>query len=279
MRRFRAYLRVLQALARNSLVRDMTFRFNFLTEVAASALWTLMHLAFWLLLFGWTPSIGVDTGWGRHEFFVFIATMLMVQSLMQTFFLPNAEMFAEQVRSGELDLLLTRPIDTQFLTSLARIQWASLSNFIAGMILLGVSLPRLAAPPPPVAILLYPFYLICGVAILYGIMLTLASTAVWMGRNSTLLDSWFCIMNFTRYPSDIFAGSTVGRTIQFVLTFLLPVLLAINVPARILVRPLTPHSPSDALMPTAALVAAVGSLWLSRRIFYAALNAYRSASS
>ncbi|MDD3469430.1 MAG: ABC-2 family transporter protein [Thermoguttaceae bacterium] len=278
MREIQTYLRVLITFARNSLVRDMTFRANFLIELVASVSWMFMHLAFWLLVFHYTPSIGVGTGWGRYEFFLFIATTLLIQSLTQTFFLSNADTFTELVRSGDLDMLLVKPLDTQFLISFRQVKWASLGNFFLGLLLLWVSFTHIAIHPTIASFVLYPFYILCGVAIFYGMMISLAATSVWMGRNATLLDFWFYLTNFSRYPSEIFSGGAFGKGVRFVLTFLFPVLLVANVPARLIVKPLAPETPLEAAMPLIGLAVAILAVAISRRFFQYALRFYRSAS-
>ncbi len=55
-------------------------------------------------------------------------------------------------------------------------------------------------------IVLYPGYLLCGVAMMYSLMITLAATSVWLGQNQTLYDFWFYITNFSRYPMEIYRG-------------------------------------------------------------------------
>ena len=55
------YLRVFLTFAQNSLVREMTFRANFLIECFVSVVWTMMNLGFYLLVFQYTDSIGADT--------------------------------------------------------------------------------------------------------------------------------------------------------------------------------------------------------------------------
>ena len=52
--------------------------------------------------------------------------------------------------------------------------------------------------------MLYPIYVVCGVAIYYSLMIALAATSVWLGRNQTLFDFWFYITNFSRYPMEIY---------------------------------------------------------------------------
>ena len=278
------YLHVLLTFARNSLIRDMTFRANFLLESISSVAWTLMNLGFYLLVFHHTPSIGPESGWGKYEFFIFLATTWLINSLVQTFFMPNAQEFSELIRTGNLDFALLKPIDTQFLVTFQRMEWSSLVNVVAGLVLLSISLWNLTtrAEQPlvlnPIMIILYPLYILCGVAILYSLMIALASTSIWLGRNQSLYNFWFYITNFARYPMEIYRRGW-GMPLWGIFTFVIPVLVVVNVPARLLAQPLRPRAWWEWPLAGFALLATAGSLTVSRWIFQRALLSYRSASS
>ncbi len=261
--------------ARNSLVRDMTFRANFIIEVISALSWMSMYLGFYILIFEYTPSIGAGTGWGKYQFFAFLATTLFVNSIVEAFFMPNTEELSELIRSGGLDFALLKPIDTQFLVSLQRVDWSSLANFLFAACLLGYSLLKIGHVPGWPQLLLYPLYVGCGVGMLYSLMITLAATSIWLGRNQTLYDFWFYITNFSRYPREIYSG-TYGTPLNIAFTYILPVLLVVNVPAWLMVRPLNAEEWSLAVY---ALVATAACLALSRWVFGRALLSYRSASS
>jgi ABC-2 type transport system permease protein len=203
---------------------------------------------------------------------------LLINSLVQTLFMTNADELSDLIRTGSLDFILLRPMDAQFLVSLRRIDWSSLSNLAVGLALMVYSLVELRYVPGLVQIVLYPLYVACGVAIYYSLMITLASTTVWIGRNLTLLDFWFYITNFSRYPMEIYRGPW-GDPLRRMFTFAIPILIAVNVPARILIRPLDPQTPESWLLPLFALAAAAACLLASRRTFQQALASYRSASS
>ncbi len=275
------YLAVLWTFIRNSLVRDMSFRTNFLIECLASTSWIFMNVGFYLLIFQFTNQIGADSGWGKYEFFVFLATTMFVNSIVQAFFMPNAQEFSELIRTGGLDFALLKPIDTQFVISLQRVEWATLSNFVVGLAMLAFSLWKLATRPDhplhihPAAYFLYPFFIVCGVMILYSLMIALAATSIWLGRNQTLYNFWFYITNFSRYPMEIYDGPW-GTPLRSFFTFIIPVLIVVNVPARLLAKPLVK---SGFLLPLFALAATAASLWASRWVFCRALKGYRSASS
>lgn len=278
------YGKVFLTFARNSLVRDMTFRTNFFLQCVSSIGWTLMNVGFYLMLFQYTPSIGQDSGWDQEKFFLFIATTWFINSIVQAFFMPNAEEFSELIRTGGLDFALLKPIDTQFLVSFRRIDWSSLSNFLAGLVIAAVSLYQLAnrevdpMVPSAVSLVLYVFFIGCGVAIMYSLMICLSATSIWLGRNQTLYNFWFYITNFSRYPMEIYNHGW-GTPLYGFFTFVIPVLLVVNVPARLLARPISPRTSEEWLLVGWAFAATVLSLITSRWVFRKALLSYRSASS
>jgi len=271
----RRYLGIFLTFARACLVRDMTFRANFLLECVTSLGWMSMNLAFYLLVFTFTPEIGRGTGWTREPFFAFVATGLIVNSIVQAFFMPSAEELTEMVRSGGLDSVLVQPLDAQFLLSLHRVEYSSLANGLVGVGLLGWAVSRFTEPPPAIAWLLYPLLVACGVAILYALIIMLAAATILLGRNQSLYDFWFYLTNFSRYPAEIYAGPW-GGPIRMICTFVIPILLVVNVPARVIAQPFS--AGSWTLVGGAVLAAAV-MLVVSRLVFQAALAKYRSASS
>ncbi|NMC20814.1 MAG: ABC transporter permease [Thermogutta sp.] len=278
MPRFARSWAVFLTFARNSLIRDMTFRANFLLELASSLSWVFMNLGFYLLIFSYTPSIGAGTGWGKWEFFAFVGTGLIINSLTGMFFMTNGEEFGEMIRTGTLDFALLKPIDTQFLVSLQRVEWSGVGNLLVGIALVLVSATYLKAPLGVLPAALYGLFVLCGVVILYSLLFSFAAMSVWLGRNTSLLDFWFYIVSFSRYPMEIYQGP-LGRPIRRFFSFVLPVLVAVNVPARVLVRPLYPQAANDRLFALTAPIAAIASFAVCRWVFVAALRSYRSASS
>jgi len=269
------YLSILGTFVRACLVRDMTFRANFLLECLTSLGWMSMNLAFYLLIFTFTPEIGRGTGWTREPFFAFVATGLIINSIVQALFMPSAEELTEMVRTGGLDAVLVKPLDAQFLLSLHRFDFSALANGIVGLVLLAWAVSRFDAPPPPVAWAIYPLLILCGVAILYALVIMLAAATILMGRNQSLYDFWFYLTNFSRYPAEIYAGPW-GGPLRALCTFVIPILLVVNVPARVIAQPFR----SEIWGPVAGMVgAALAALAVSRIVFQRSLARYRSASS
>jgi ABC-2 type transport system permease protein len=99
------------------------------------------------------------------------------------------------------------------------------------------------------------------------------SASVWLMRNQSLYEMWWLLTTLMRYPREIFKGDW-ARPAGFVFSFLIPIMLVTNVPARVMVKALEPW-----WLSWYALAAAVIVLWVSRRVFRAALQHYRSAGS
>jgi len=272
-----SYLRVFLTFARNSLVRDMMFPANFIIETISSFGWVMMNIGFYLLIFEYTDQIGAgDSAWDKYQFFVFISTSMFINSIVQMLFMTNADEFSELIRTGGLDFALLKPIDTQFLVSLRRIEWASLANFVVAAALMAYALPRVEGNELTVwCVVLYLVYVVGGIGILYSLTIVLAAASVWLGRNTSIYDFWFYITTFSRYPMEIYQGP-VGNWLQRGFTFVLPILIVVNVPARMLAKPLRPEYAYLAIF---AIVATILSLAASRWVFQRSLLSYRSASS
>ena len=176
-----SYLKVFLTFARNSLVRDMSFRMNFVLQCLSSASWALMNFGLFKIIYRFTDSIGKGTGWGESEFFIFLGTIWIINSVIQTFVMANATEFSEMIRTGNLDFALLKPIDTQFLISFPRVNWAQLGNAVLGILVVIYYVRQLMADPEKnlqiglFTIISYLFFLLCGVLVMYSMMIVLVS--------------------------------------------------------------------------------------------------------
>jgi ABC-2 type transport system permease protein len=266
------YLRVLGMFFRNSLVRELSFRWNFVIEFITMGFWFTAQFVLFDIIYGNVKEIN---GWNRYEFFAFLATGMTINTIIEAFFMPNCANFSELIRTGNLDFALLKPIDTQFLVSFERLELGALSNLVLSLGLMTYAVTHLPQPPGVIQILMALAMMGVGVAFYYSLMIMLASTSIWMGRNQGLYDFWFYITVFARYPRNIYGGSLAGDMIRLTFSYAIPILLVVAVPAEIVVgKLLAPTSIS-----LVAITAAVAGLIVSRRVFTLALRSYRSASS
>ena len=97
------YLHLYYAFLRNSLLRDMSFRANFIIECISSMSWTVMMMGFYLLIFQYADQVA---GWEKWDFFAFLATSLIVNSFVGIIGRTPKSIRAAHVRDGLINTLL-----------------------------------------------------------------------------------------------------------------------------------------------------------------------------
>jgi ABC-2 type transport system permease protein len=264
------YLRLLLAFGRYGLTRELAFRGNFLVKITVEVLWLILLLVFYTTVFTKTSVIA---GWSEHEYLFFVGCYFALEGVMETFFMSNCSEFADLVRSGDLDFILLKPIDEQFLVSCRGIEWSSAPTVLMGSGVMATGLAKMGWTFDPLQGVLFVLLFACGVAIAYGFLLLLTSTSVWFMRNQSLWELWWLFTSLMRYPKEIFAGR-LAAPLGWFFTFIVPVLIVVNVPARVMAKRLF-----DPAWIAFTVLTAVVLLYVSRRIFRAALRRYRSASS
>ena len=88
-------------------------------------------------------SVAGINDWSRYEYFAFMATGMLVNAIIEAFFMPNCANFSELIRTGNLDFVLLKPIDTQFLISFEKINLAMLNQVVLASCLLGYSITKM----------------------------------------------------------------------------------------------------------------------------------------
>src|SRR6186713_466102 len=105
------YLQIYKLNVRNSIVREMSFKLNFLLWMVVELLWLMGQLAFIEVLYGQVDEIA---GWSKWQVVALVGSHQIISQVFQAFFYMNVANLPELVRTGRLDLLLTLPLDTQF---------------------------------------------------------------------------------------------------------------------------------------------------------------------
>ena len=270
------YRRVWATFFRNALVREMTFRGNFLINLVTRAFWFAAQITLFKIIY---DNVDFISGWTEPQYFAFMATGMLINAIIEAFFMPNCANFSELIRTGNLDFALLKPIDTQFLISCEKMELAMVNQIVLALSLLGYALYQIGEPVSFFQVVAYVTFLGVGVAFFYSLMIALASASVWMGRNQGLYDFWFYITVFARYPRSIYDGVDpdpleAGEILQSAFTFIIPILLVVTVPAELIAKSMDSWN-----YPAIALGTSLAGLVVSRLFFNFALKRYRSASS
>jgi len=265
--RMRRYFQIWGIMLRNSLIREMSFKANFILWLIVEILWFCGQIAFFGIIFGQVDRIG---DWSKWEVVLLLGTHQMIAQLFQAFFFVNVSNIPELVRTGKLDSLLVLPIDSQFAVSTKQFGLDSVVNAVLGGVVVVVALSKLQIVPRAEMVLLYFVAVGFGTTIHYSIMLSLAAVSFWIVRAQGLVYGYFNFLHIARYPDVIFP-----RLFRFIFGWIVPVIIVANIPARLLIKPL---SHPEMLMFHLVFAGSIA-FALSRMFWRFALRHYSSASS
>src|SRR6476469_1796138 len=145
MKGLRRYIEIYGIMLRNSLIREMSFKANFILWMLVEVLWFLGQIVFFSIIFGSVNRIG---DWSKWEVVLLVGTHQIIAQLFQAFFFVNVANVPELVRTGKLASLFVLLIDSQFAVSTKQFGLDSVVNAVLGGVVVRVALCKLQIEPP-----------------------------------------------------------------------------------------------------------------------------------
>lgn len=258
------YLRLYKAMFRASFIADLEYRANFLTRFVTDIFWYIAQIITFEVLFTHTNQIG---GWNLSQMRVFLGVVFIVDALYMIILSENLDQFSEKVRKGDLDLLLAKPINSQFMISLQKASTAAIGNLCIACSWFLYSLVQLH-DFQWIRLLWLIILIPCGLVAVYSMRFMMASTAVIFAKSENLQFIWYQIYRLGMRPDSIYVP-----WMKWLLLTALPVGVIASVPARALLEP-----PHYGLM-SWVIILTLLLLYGTNRFWRFALKFYSSASS
>lgn len=258
------YFIIFKAFVKASFIAELEFRLNFVMRIVNDIFWYAAHIFTFEVLFLHTNKIG---NWDVSQTRVFLGVLFIVDALYMVFLQENLDRFSEKVRKGELDLLLTKPINSQFMLSFQRIGIACLGNLIIAISWFIWSLSQL----PDISWTKALWILVlgpCGFIVLYGIRFCVSAMSLLFVRADSLQYVWYQLYKLGMRPDSIYRG-----WVKFAVLTIMPVALIASVPARAVL------DPPELWVYLWTMTAAPLMVWISSRFWKFCLSKYQSASS
>jgi ABC-2 type transport system permease protein len=258
------YFRLFWIFFRTNLIATLEYRINLVTQIFSDVAWYLGQILVFETLYSHTQNIGeFNHAQGR----VFLGILFVSNNLYNFLFASGLDHLGEMVRKGELDFLLTKPVNSQFMMSLGKISPLDLISGMISWAWLIWSLFQIPELNP-----LMPFWLIlivpCGSMIIYSIKFFFATTSFLFTRAENLSFMWYQFYKLGMRPDSIYAPA-----LRFVLLTIIPVGLFASLPARMIMEPFQPFYFFHLGSVTFLLFLGTGKFWKY------ALTKYTSASS
>ena len=258
------YGKIYAAFFRASLTADIEFRANFFTRILTDIFWYAAQIITFEALFTVTPKLG---DWSLEQTRVFLGLIFVVDAFYMIIFQENLDRINERVRMGQMDLILAKPINSQFMISCEKLNTAIFGNLLLALSWLFFSLYNLA-DFSWLRLIWLVFLIPAGVIVLYSTRFMFSSCAVIFTRAENLQYLWYQIYRLGMRPDSIYAP-----WLKYLVLTLLPMGIIASVPARFLLNP-----PNLGLFGWAIFMAFFV-LYLSNKFWRYALKQYSSASS
>ncbi len=263
---FKRYAKIYGALWKNSVVREMGFKSNFILWIFVELLWFGLQLSFIAVIYSHTDHIG---DWTKWQVVLLIGASHFIQQIFQAFFLVNCTQLSELIRTGKLDFMLLLPVNTRFLISLRQVDLGGFVNGLSGLAVMTYAAKQLHLVPGFASIIGFLLLCLAGILIHYSLMFLLATISFWTVRAQGIVWGYYNLFNISRMPDSAFHGF-----FKAFFTFAIPMLLVANVPAKLITQKL--QTPWEmALLFATALFCFV----LSELGWRFAMRHYTSASS
>src|ERR1700679_3967773 len=155
------YLEIYGIMLRNSVIREMNFKANFILWMAVELLWFAGQIIFIEVLFGFVDRIG---DWTKWEVVLLVGTHQLIGQIFQAFFYTNVANLPELVRTGKLDFMLLLPVDSQFAVSTRQFGMDNVVNALVGVGIVIFALAKMHHTPGALEVSMYIPAVAMGVA-------------------------------------------------------------------------------------------------------------------
>lgn len=259
------YIRLFREFFRACIVEEFEYRANLAANVLATVFWLGMSVLSVQLYFYRADEIG---GWSFYEVLALIGVFNAVHGFIEFFLQPNMSRLVAHIRTGTLDFVLTKPVDSQFYISFRHLVFWRLADIGLGLGITGFAVWRLGVNPGAAGLLRFVLLFIAAVSVVYALWMGMMILSFWAVKVDNLSHLFTSAFETARYPVTVYRGA-----VRLLLTYVFPVAFVTTVPAQAAIGQLGWKETGIALA-VAALF-----LLLSRVMWTYALRHYTSASS
>src|SRR6266545_3927649 len=256
--------RILAAFWRLNVAEELQYRANFVASVLGTVFNMATALLTLSLFFHHTTTLG---GWDYWEIVVLLGVFNALTGVIEAVLRPGIGQLAGEVRSGELDLVLVKPVDPQGFVSFRRLDIWRFTDVVLGLALAGYALFRLGRVPSVAQLAAFVLALGSAAVVVYAIWVLLMSLAFWFVSVENIAVLFDAVYEGARYPVSAYPGA-----LRFLFVYLIPIAWTTTIPASALTGRLGPG-----IAPVAAAVAAVAFI-VARLLWRTALRRYTGAS-
>lgn len=215
------YLRLYGYFVKNSIIAQMEFKANFIVAVCTELGFIFAKSLYIIVLFSAGLSIN---GLSPAQMLMFIGSYTLITGVMDAVYYPNIAAIPEYVRMANLDLYLTKPINSLFLVSFRKFDLGlGVPNVLAGIIMIVTSWKMCNVSLEFTTILGYILFTIIGCILTYPVLFIPVLLSFWTIKSDSLMDIIWALWDFNNMPMTIYS-----RIIKLTGVFVIPIFIITN---------------------------------------------------
>lgn len=258
------YIKIYNHLLNINLQVLFIYKANLINSIISTIVWGAMS---YLSIFLLTSKAHTVYGWSQNELLLLTALYNIIIGTFHTIFSRNFERFSRIIDHAEIDTLLVKPVDSQFLVSFWWFNYTGIVRIVTGIIFVIILSQWIHLNMSLINFIYFFILSFIGLVLMYSVWFIFSTLIIWYPRLSNLVDVLYQVNGVTRYPQEIFRNAGV-----FIVFFLFPLTLIITLPTKLLLGKIN-------LPDVLFLLLFTSILFLISRIFWKfALRSYTSAS-
>ncbi len=245
--------RVLKASWRINVQTELAYRSEAVIGIVMSIFWVLYEIASLGIIFSNTRTIG---GWGFGELIALTGVWKMMNSIMMAVVWPNTEKFNQGVRDGSLDFMFLQPVNSQLMVTINRLVIWRIADVVLALVTIGVGLALSTGLGSPLNVLWFVLLTITGCLIIYSLWIFLISLTFWFTKFDNSVTILHALLDSGRFPATVYP-----IWLRAIITFVIPIAIAMTVPLQALRGELTSLQALGFLALGVAIFVAASAVW------------------
>jgi ABC-2 type transport system permease protein len=222
--RFNHYWDVYKKFVSTSVSVETSFRTSFILLIFMDLFFFFSSVGSVSFIYDHVVQIGP---WQKNELLFFLTFMLMIDNLHMMIFSQSFWEFSFNIRTGQLDYVILKPMNTIFSVFFRHFRASSLFNtplFLGYLIYYGVQVGL-----SPLDWIMLPFFICLSLALLVVVEFILSTSMFWLTDGVGINFLRMQMQQLARWPNFIYQGA-----IRKFLTVFIPILLVGSGPVHFL---------------------------------------------
>lgn len=221
------YLKLLSLFWKFGMIVETEYRSNFIIHVVEIVVKFATGISVLWVVFSHTTTVG---DWNWNQLLVVFGLWFVISGIVNMVIAPSTKQFMNDVWKGTLDYVLIKPQNHLFMASTRKVEVFQAVDIVVGVTVMSVGIMRLAAKIGIQHSFMFAVTLLSGMAIVYSFWVALGALSIWIVKMENIVLIFYAMFEAGRWPVSLYP-----YWLRYSMVFLVPIALAITVPAEALI--------------------------------------------